>query len=160
MPKVCQLGGLSRAVLWGIVSWKRALKRSPACGWLALILCYCCNYLVCKDAYQGVGEPPSAAGQGRTAASEQGGLKPKDRSWRDALWWGLWQEHARDHKQGITEFGIKGKGESVGTGRIVRSEGPTLPRDRGLPNGISSPGCIQHPAALGDAATASCTPFI
>lgn len=41
----------------------------------------------------------------------------------------------------------------MGIGRIVRSEGPTLPMDRGAPNRMSSPECIQHPAALGDAAS-------
>lgn len=43
---------------------------------MAFILYYSYNYLVCKDAYQGVREPPSAAVRGRTAGSEQGGLKP------------------------------------------------------------------------------------
>lgn len=34
----------------------------------------------------------------------------------------------------------------------MRSEGPTLPRGRGAPNRMCSPGCMQQPAALGDVA--------
>lgn len=123
---------------------------------MALVLYYSCNYLVCKDTCQDVREPPSSAVRGRTAGLEQGGLKPRARSWKDALGRGPWQEHAWDHRQGITEFGIKGKGESVVIGRAVRSEGPALPRvgghQAGCPVlGASSIllllGCSQQPQA-------------
>lgn len=95
-------------------------------------------------------DPLRAAVGGRIAGSEQGGLKPRAGK----------MHHDEDFGKSMlsttakeSQFGIKGKGESVGTGRAVRSEGPTLPRGRGTPNRMCNPGCIQHPSAPGDAAS-------